>query len=103
MYFQVHSPRPRTMPFAFPSMPPMPEMDMDLGVGSGGSQLLPQMAGMQSADDMMAKMQAQMQAQMQSMMGGSMAGQFTPLNQTLVNIAYSSCKSLHNSLSYDEC
>ena len=66
------------MPFAFPSMPPMPEMDMDLGVGSGGSQLLPQMAGMQSADDMMAKMQAQMQAQMQSMMGGSMAGQFTP-------------------------
>ena len=84
-------------------MPPMPEMDMDLGVGSGGSQLLPQMAGMQSADDMMAKMQAQMQAQMQSMMGGSMAGQFNPHSNPCKYCLYSSFKSLHNFLIYDEC
>ena len=63
------SPRPRLMPFAFPNLPDLPEMQISsLPMPSlqMPSMEMPTMQ-MPSADDMMARMQAQMQAQMASM------------------------------------
>ncbi len=70
---KVKTPRPRMLPFEFPSLPSlsMPSLDMpSMGMMDMGMQNFNM--PMQSASDMMAQMQAQMQQQMASMQHATM-------------------------------